>query len=126
MVDVTRDTAATFDSDMEHSVGRLPPALLAAYPHATDEEARGAQLGSSATSASAGTCGHGRGCKPEPARALPFTTYFDSSRHSRPARCTRVGNYAKNPLASTACPLWLAYRGGMHFLDLKSATMTTW
>jgi len=44
MVDVTHDTAATFDSDMEHSVGQLPPALLAAYPHATDEEARQAQL----------------------------------------------------------------------------------
>jgi len=45
MVDVTHDTAATFDSDLEHSVGQLPPALLAAYPHATDEEARQGQLG---------------------------------------------------------------------------------
>ena len=45
IVDVTHDTAATFDSDLEHSVGQLPLALLAAYPHATDEEARQAQLG---------------------------------------------------------------------------------
>jgi para-nitrobenzyl esterase len=45
MVDVTHETAATFDSDLEHSVGQLPPALIAAYPHATDEEARQAQLG---------------------------------------------------------------------------------
>jgi para-nitrobenzyl esterase len=45
LVDVSHDTAATFDSDLEHSVGQLPPALLAAYPHATDEEARQAQLG---------------------------------------------------------------------------------
>src|SRR5579864_2851157 len=45
IVDVTHDTAATFDSDLEHSVGQLPAALLAAYPHATDEEARQAQLG---------------------------------------------------------------------------------
>jgi para-nitrobenzyl esterase len=45
LVDVSRDTAATFDSDLEHSVGQLPPALVAAYPHATDEEARQAQLG---------------------------------------------------------------------------------
>jgi para-nitrobenzyl esterase len=45
IVDVTHDTAATFESDLEHSVGQLPPALLAAYPHATDEEARQAQLG---------------------------------------------------------------------------------
>ena len=45
LVDVTHETAATFDSDLEHSVGQLPPALVAAYPHATDEEARQAQLG---------------------------------------------------------------------------------
>jgi len=45
IVNVTRVTAATFDSDLEHSVGQLPPALLAAYPHATDEEAGQAQLG---------------------------------------------------------------------------------
>src|ERR1700757_1359810 len=45
MVDVTHETAATFDSDLERSVGQLPPALVAAYPHATDEEAQQAQLG---------------------------------------------------------------------------------
>jgi para-nitrobenzyl esterase len=45
MVDVTHETAATFDADLEHSVGQLPPALVAAYPHATDVEARQARLG---------------------------------------------------------------------------------
>jgi para-nitrobenzyl esterase len=45
MVDVTHETAATFDSDLEHSVGQLPAALVAAYPHHTDEEARQARLG---------------------------------------------------------------------------------
>jgi para-nitrobenzyl esterase len=45
MVDVSHETAATFSSDLERSVGQLPPALVAAYPHATDEEARQAQLG---------------------------------------------------------------------------------
>jgi para-nitrobenzyl esterase len=45
IVNVTHVTAATFDSALEHSVGQLPPALLAAYPHATDEEAGQAQLG---------------------------------------------------------------------------------
>ena len=44
LVDVTHGTAATFDSDLEHSVGKLPPALVAAYPHATDEQARQARL----------------------------------------------------------------------------------
>ncbi len=45
LVDVAHETAATFDSDLEHSVGQLPAALVAAYPHATDEEAREARLG---------------------------------------------------------------------------------
>ena len=45
MVDVSQETAATFSSDLERSVGQLPPALIAAYPHSTDEEARQAQLG---------------------------------------------------------------------------------
>jgi len=44
LTDVRHVTAATFASDIEHSVGQLPPALLAAYPHATDEESRQAQL----------------------------------------------------------------------------------
>jgi para-nitrobenzyl esterase len=45
LLDVTHVTATTFDSDLENSVGQLPPALLAAYPHATDEQAQQAQLG---------------------------------------------------------------------------------
>ena len=45
MVDVSHETAASFDKDVERSVGQLPPALLAAYPHTTDGEAQQAQLG---------------------------------------------------------------------------------
>ena len=44
LVGVTHETAATFDTDLEHSVGQLPPALIAAYPHSTDEQARQARL----------------------------------------------------------------------------------
>jgi para-nitrobenzyl esterase len=44
LVDVTHVKAATFDSDLEHSFGPLPPAIAAAYPHGTDEEARQARL----------------------------------------------------------------------------------
>jgi len=44
LVDVTHESAATFDSDLEHSVGQLPSALVAAYPHATDQQARQARL----------------------------------------------------------------------------------
>ena len=44
LVDVTHVTAATFDSDIARSFGPLPPPLVAAYPHATDVEARQAQL----------------------------------------------------------------------------------
>ena len=45
LTDTSHVKAATFDSDIEHSFGQLPPALIAAYPHATDEEARQARLG---------------------------------------------------------------------------------
>src|SRR5258708_23780871 len=39
MVNVTGVTAGTFVSDIAKSFGALPPALMAAYPHTTDEEA---------------------------------------------------------------------------------------
>jgi para-nitrobenzyl esterase len=44
LVDVSHVTAATFDSDIEHSYGQLPAPLIAAYPHATDAEAKQARL----------------------------------------------------------------------------------
>jgi para-nitrobenzyl esterase len=44
LTNVTHVKAATFDSDLEHSFGQLPPALAAAYPHATDKEAQKARL----------------------------------------------------------------------------------
>lgn len=44
LTDVSRVTAATFERDVERSVGTLPHQLLAAYPHTTDTEAQQAQL----------------------------------------------------------------------------------
>jgi para-nitrobenzyl esterase len=44
MVDVSLVTAATFESGITQSVGPLPPALIAAYPHTTDEGAKTARL----------------------------------------------------------------------------------
>ncbi len=44
LTDVTQVKAATFASDLEHSFGALPPPLVSAYPHATDQEARQARL----------------------------------------------------------------------------------
>jgi para-nitrobenzyl esterase len=44
LTDASHVNAATFDSDLEHSFGQLPPQIAAAYPHATDEEARQARL----------------------------------------------------------------------------------
>jgi para-nitrobenzyl esterase len=44
LTDVSQVKAATFDSDIEHSFGRLPAPLIAAYPHSTDEEAQQARL----------------------------------------------------------------------------------
>jgi len=45
LVDVTAVSANRFEADITASVGALPPALLAAYPHATDVEARDGRLG---------------------------------------------------------------------------------
>jgi para-nitrobenzyl esterase len=44
LTDVTSVKASTFESDIERSFGGLPPAILAAYPHATDDAARQARL----------------------------------------------------------------------------------
>ena len=44
LVDVTQVKAATFASDIERSFGALPPPLIAAYPYATDDEAKQARL----------------------------------------------------------------------------------
>jgi para-nitrobenzyl esterase len=44
MLDVSHVTASSFAGDLERSVGQLPDALLAAYPHASDKEAQQAQL----------------------------------------------------------------------------------
>jgi para-nitrobenzyl esterase len=45
LVDAAGVTAAGFAAGVERSVGALPPALLAAYPAASDEQAREARLG---------------------------------------------------------------------------------
>ncbi len=44
LTDVTHVKADTFDPDLERSFGQLPALLIAAYPHATDEEAKQARL----------------------------------------------------------------------------------
>jgi para-nitrobenzyl esterase len=44
LVDVSSVTASTFNAGVEQSFGALPPALLAAYSHATDASARVARL----------------------------------------------------------------------------------
>jgi para-nitrobenzyl esterase len=43
-VDATRVEAKTFAADIARSFGALPPALIDAYPHATDAEAKQARL----------------------------------------------------------------------------------
>lgn len=45
LVDVTALRADRFEADISASFGALPPALLAAYPYATDAQAREARLG---------------------------------------------------------------------------------
>ncbi|MDP1738526.1 MAG: carboxylesterase family protein [Caulobacter sp.] len=43
LTDLRPVTAAAFDTDIAATFGALPPALLSAYPHATDDEARRAR-----------------------------------------------------------------------------------
>jgi len=62
-------------------------------------------------SASAGICGPGRGCKPEPARVLSFISHFDSSRRSRPAPYTRVGAPATLPSYGMSSTIWTSRLG---------------
>jgi para-nitrobenzyl esterase len=45
LIDVKAVRADRFEDDISASVGALPPALLAAYPHATDQQAREGRLG---------------------------------------------------------------------------------
>ncbi|MBV6324590.1 carboxylesterase family protein [Duganella sp. HSC-15S17] len=45
LVDVSALRADRFEADIAASFGALPPALLAAYPHATDAQAREGRLG---------------------------------------------------------------------------------
>jgi para-nitrobenzyl esterase len=44
LVDLSKVKAATFAADLATSFGPLPPALIAAYPHGSDAEARQARL----------------------------------------------------------------------------------
>jgi para-nitrobenzyl esterase len=44
LTDVSHTTAATFAADIEGSFGPLPAAIVAAYPHATDDAAKEARL----------------------------------------------------------------------------------
>ena len=44
LTDVSHTRATTFTADIEDSFGQLPPALLAAYPHETDDAAQTARL----------------------------------------------------------------------------------
>jgi para-nitrobenzyl esterase len=44
LTDVTNVKAATFEADVERSFGQLPPPIVAAYLHVTDQQARQARL----------------------------------------------------------------------------------
>jgi para-nitrobenzyl esterase len=44
LIDVRSTSAATFATEIEGSFGQLPPAIVAAYPHATDDAAQQARL----------------------------------------------------------------------------------
>jgi hypothetical protein len=111
MVDVSHETAASFSSDLERSVGQLPPALVAAYPHATDEEARQAQLGLERDLRFGWDMWAWARLQAGTGKILSFTTRFDSSRRSRPAPCTRVGARATSPSSGMSSTIWTSRLG---------------
>ena len=111
LTDVTHVKAATFDSDLEKSFGQLPPALAAAYPHATDKRHKKRDSTLNATSASVGICGPGRGCKRQQGRAPSTTTPFANSPHSRQAPCTRAGARATSPSSGMSSTISTNRRG---------------
>jgi para-nitrobenzyl esterase len=111
MVDVTRETAATFDKDLEHSVGQLPPALVAAYPHATDEEAREARLGLERDLRFGWDMWAWARLQAGTGKSPVFTTRFDSSRRSRPSPFTRVGARATSPSYGMSSTIWIRHPG---------------
>src|SRR5271156_23914 len=97
LTDVTHVKAATFDSDIEHSFGQLPAPLIAAYPTLPTKRRGRRGSTSSAISASAGICGHGRGCKPELGTTLSTTIRFDRNHRFPPVLCMKVGARAISP-----------------------------
>ena len=111
IVDVTHDTAATFNTDLEHSVGKLPPALLAAYPHSNDEEARQAQLGLERDLRFGWDMWAWARLQAGTGKSPSFTTHFDNNRRFRMAPCTRVGARATSPSYGMSSITWTSRPG---------------
>jgi len=111
IIDVPHETAATFDSDLEHSVGQLPPSLVAAYPHANDEEARQAQLGLQRDLRFGWDMWAWARLQAGTGKSPAFTTRFGSSRRSRPAPCTPVGARATSPSSGMSSTTWTSRPG---------------
>ena len=86
MVDVSHETAALFDSPT-WSTASVKCRRRCLRHIRTRRTKRRSRPGSawSATSALAGTCGPGRGCRPQPAKTLSTTTRFDSGHLFLPA-----------------------------------------
>lgn len=110
LVDVTAVRADRFEADIAASFGALPAALLAAYPRATDEEARDARLGFERDlrfgwDMWAWARLAGAGCSP---------VYYSASsndRHFPPIRCMRAGAPATSPSCGTCSTTWGRRRG---------------
>jgi hypothetical protein len=106
LTDVNHVKATTFGMDLEHSFGQLPAPLVAAYPHATDEEARQARLdlerdlrfGWDMWAWARLQAGTGQN-----------SVYYYSFRQQPPfphGQCTRVGALATTPSSGMSSTIW--------------------
>lgn len=110
MVDISHEAAAGFSSDLGRSAGQLPPALVAAYPHATDAEAKQARLDLERDLRFGWDMWPRRHCKPE-LRRVASTTRFASSHRSWLAPCMRAGARAISPNSGMSLTIWTKSRG---------------
>ncbi len=94
IIDVTHETAATFESDMDHSVGQLPAPLLAAYPHTTDEGAKQARLGLERDLRFGWDMWAWARLQSATGQQVCTTTCFNSSHRFLPAQCSKGGAQA--------------------------------
>jgi para-nitrobenzyl esterase len=111
LTDVTHVKAATFDSDLEKSFGQLPPALAAAYPHATDKEAQQARLDLERDLRFSWDMWAWARLQTTTGKSPVYYYSFRQQPYSRQAPCTRAGARATSPSSGMSSTISTNRRG---------------